>query len=78
MQWSNMLTFADNGDGIEENKKEAANYFKIAANKGNTEAITKYASILEKGDGIEADKAESNKYYRTAIDKGLGLTEFDS
>ena len=37
-----------NGDGIEMNKKEAAKYYKMAADNKDIESSVKYANMLNK------------------------------
>ncbi|KAK8836822.1 hypothetical protein M9Y10_037346 [Tritrichomonas musculus] len=66
---SSITTFAD----IlykDDNKPEAAYYFKMAADQGDDEAMFKYANMLRKGDGISFSKGRAVKYYKKAIDKG--------
>lgn len=58
------------GDGIPVDKKEAAKYFKMAADKGYSGAMFFYAEMLERGDGIPSDMKESHKYYQMAADNG--------
>ncbi len=41
-------------------------YIKMAADCGNTDAMKKFANILEKGDGIPVDIKEAKKYYKMA------------
>ena len=54
------------GDGIETNKKEAARYYKLAADKGNIDAMVNYAFMLEEGDGIEKNEKEAARYFKLA------------
>ena len=52
------------GDGIKMNKREAAKYFRMAANQGYDCSCYMYAKMLEEGDGIEANKKEAEKYFK--------------
>ena len=52
----NYAAILKDGDGISMNKKEAARYFKMAADKGQENAILNYATILKDGDGIAMNK----------------------
>lgn len=51
-----MLIKRIKGNGIQADKKEAAKYFKIGADKGNLNAMNNYGIMLKKGDGIKSDK----------------------
>lgn len=57
-----MLIKRIKGNGIQADKKEAAKYFKIDADKGNLNAMNNYGIMLKKGDGIKSDKKEAAKY----------------
>ena len=46
------------------NRSEAAKYFKMAADKGNKEAMSNYATIKYKGEIVPADKKEAAKYLK--------------
>ena len=62
-----MITYATmlyKGDGIAVNKKEAVRYYKMAADKGNENAMFIYAAMLYKGDGIAVNKIEAARYYK--------------
>lgn len=50
------------GESVEENKKLAAQYYKMAAKKGNSEVMNKYGEMLKYGDGIDMDRAEGERY----------------
>ena len=62
-EYANMLS---EGDGIEMNKKEAARYYKLAADKGDTESMNKYSEMLSKGNGIEKNLKEAARYLKLA------------
>lgn len=53
-----------------ENPTKDAKYFKIAADKGDTEATMEYARLLCTGDGVPKDFEEGEKYLRREIDRG--------
>lgn len=53
------------GKGTDVNKTEAAKWYKLAADNGNSHAMYKYAVMSELGEGIEA-----NKYQHKNIIKG--------
>ena len=54
---------------IGNHKKEAALYFKKAANLGDVFSMTFYAAIVFSGAGIPMNKEEAAKYYKMAADK---------
>lgn len=57
-------------DGILMNKRKSAIFFKIAADHGNIDAMTNYATILYNGEGVKIDKKEANYYFKIAANKG--------
>lgn len=58
------------GSGIDEDKKEAARMFKMAADLGDSEAMFRYGVMASNGHGIERNTKEAAKYYKMAIDLG--------
>ena len=42
----------------------------MAIDKGETNAMTNYADMLQKGDGIPKNTSEAVRYYKMASDKG--------
>ena len=52
------------GKDVDLNKKEAAKYYKMAADLGQSEAIHNYAMMLKKGEGIKVNKKEARKYMK--------------
>lgn len=65
VNYANMLL---NGDGIQMDKREAANYFRFAADKKNVDACCTLGKMLFKGDGIKVNMEDAFKYFSTAID----------
>lgn len=41
------------GEGVSRNKTEACQYYKMAADKGSTNAMVNYGSMLENGEGVQ-------------------------
>ena len=62
VQVDSHLTFSSK----EELMKEAAEMYKIAADKGNTDAMFSYAMCLSEGKGIEKNLIDSYKYFTNA------------
>lgn len=58
------------GEKVPIDKKKAAEYYKIAADKGSPSAMYNYAYMLQHGDGIPVNKSESIRYYKMAIEHG--------
>lgn len=57
------------GEGIDVNKREALNYFKISADAGNVDAMNYCGYILRNGDGVTLSKIDAFKYYKMAAEK---------
>lgn len=49
------------GEGVKENKKEAARYFKMSDERGNKNAMRNYSDLLNNSDEIEANKLGTYK-----------------
>lgn len=60
----------NHGIGVSVDYKEAARYYKLAADQGNLPGMSNYGVCLEMGCGVPMDKAEALKYYRRAADDG--------
>lgn len=61
---------AFDGDGVDQNYVEAANWYKMAAEKGHAPAQHSLALMYENGQGVTRDLAEAAKWYRMAADQG--------
>ena len=57
------------GDGIEENKKRASEFYIIADDNGNLKAMKKNGDILFYRDGIDTNKQEGQTYQKNAIEE---------
>ncbi|KAK8845146.1 hypothetical protein M9Y10_021328 [Tritrichomonas musculus] len=58
------------GNGIYKSRKDAANFFKMAAEKGHLAAMFKYGHMLYEGNGIPQNKSEAAHFFKMAADKG--------
>lgn len=58
------------GDGVEQSYVEAANWFRIAAEKGHAASQHNLAIMYENGEGFERDVAEAAKWYQKAAAQG--------
>lgn len=59
-----------NGQGITSDYKEAANWFRMAAEQGYDAAQFNLAIMYKLGQGVEMDQDESIKWLRLAADNG--------
>ena len=55
--------------GKNVNYSEAARYYKLAAERGNIDAMNSYAECLECGNGIEKNEKEAAKWYKLAAEQ---------
>jgi uncharacterized protein len=59
------------GKGVTQDLPEAAKWFRLAADKGNTEALSALGAIFhDGGKGVAQDYREAAKWYRLAAQKG--------
>lgn len=58
------------GDGIDIDKKSAANYIKMAVDNGHKDAIFCYALMLHNGDGVEKNSVKARAYLEMAAKNG--------
>ena len=65
------------GEGVEQNKKEAIDLLRKAADGGHGKAQYSLAVICDKGDGTPQDKQEAVKWYRKAAEQGHAQSQFD-
>jgi TPR repeat protein len=61
---------AYDGDGVEQDYVQAANWYKIAAEQGSARAQHNLALMYENGEGVPRDLAEAARWYRMAADQG--------
>ena len=66
-----------NGDGVEQDAKEAARWFRQAALQGNATAQYHLGLSLVNGHGAPANVVEGAQWYRKAADQGLAQAQFD-
>lgn len=52
-----------------ENPSEALKYYKQMADKGDIDAMYKYANMMQNGFGCKADKIEATKYSKMSADR---------
>ena len=59
-----------NGDGAEQDKKEAVQWFRKAAEQGFAEAQFYLGVCYKRGEGVEQDMEKAVKWYRKAAEQG--------
>lgn len=65
------------GDGVQADKRRAADLLKRAADMGHAPSMYSYAMMRDYGHGVEADKKEAARYYKMAADEGHIEAMFD-
>lgn len=60
-----------NCEGMNKNNKEASKYLRIAADKGNSEAMLLYGCMHYKGEDIPVNKTEGIKYIQSSAEKNV-------
>jgi TPR repeat protein len=58
------------GIGISVNPSEAAKYYKLSADQGNSSGQCDYACCLQSGIGVSMNPSEAAKYYKLSADQG--------
>jgi hypothetical protein len=58
------------GEGVKQNDREAAKYFKLAADEGNAEAQCNLGNFYLQGRGVKLDLGLAIKYHRLSADQG--------
>jgi TPR repeat protein len=58
------------GDGIERDLVQAARYFKLSADQGDSNGQSRYGACLHEGNGIAQDRVEAARYFKLSADQG--------
>ena len=66
----NLGAMYDNGDGVEEDDSEAANWYRLAANQGHVNAQFNLGVMYANGEGVEKNVAEAASWYQKAALQG--------
>ncbi|GHT40295.1 hypothetical protein AGMMS49921_01440 [Endomicrobiia bacterium] len=59
-----------NAKGVEQNYKEASNWFKKSAEQGNAKAQYNLGLMYDKGEGVKQDYKEAVDWYKKAALQG--------
>lgn len=65
------------GDGVKQDYKEAAKWYRLAADKSNTVAQTALGELYEVGQGVPKDEAEAARWYRAAAEQGYTPAQYN-
>jgi uncharacterized protein len=60
----------DEGFGVQKDAKQAAYYYRLAAEKGNADAQYSLGLSYAKGSGVRKDNAEAAKWLKLAAKQG--------
>jgi clan AA aspartic protease (TIGR02281 family) len=63
------------GDGVTQDYKEAAKWFRSAADKGNADGQMRLGFMYSKGEGVARDYRESAKWHRLAAQQGMARAQ---
>ncbi len=66
----NIAVKYENGDGVEQDYEIALEWYKKAADNGNTDAMYSIGCMFADGHGVEQDYAKAMEWYRNAADNG--------
>ena len=66
-----------NGEGVPQDVKQAANWFKLAAEKGDPEAEFALGLLYARGRGVEKDIAKAIELFTKAADSGQKHAQFN-
>lgn len=62
----------DHGEGVPQDGKEAAIWYRKAAEKGLAKAQYRMGMLTENGFGVDQDLKEAERWYRRAAGQGFG------
>jgi predicted small lipoprotein YifL len=65
------------GQGVEQDFKEAVNWYRKAADQGDVEAQFTLGLMYDTGEGVEQDFKEAVKWYQNAADQGYADAQYN-
>jgi len=71
----NLAVYYDNGDGVEKNLKQAAEWYRKAAEQGFAQAQNNLGVCYHNGEGIEQNMDEAVKWYKKAAAQGFAQAQ---
>ena len=60
----------DEGKGVQQDYKEAAKWYRLAAEQGDVDAQYNLALVYDQGKGVQQDYKEAVKWFRLAAEQG--------
>ena len=72
---SNLGVMYDSGEGVEQDFKEAAKWYRKAADQGEAMAQSNLGLMYHQGQGVEQDFKEALKWYQKAADQGNAMAQ---
>ena len=67
----NLGVMYQNGEGVQEDKREAVKWYRKSAEQGFANAQYNLGWMYSKGEGVEEDKREAVKWYRKSAEQGI-------
>ena len=62
--------------GVTKDEKEAVCYYKLAADQGNSFALSRLGDCYENGIGVDKDEEDAIHYYKLAADQGYTNAQY--
>jgi TPR repeat protein len=69
-------TMYENGQGVPQNYKEAARWYRLAADQGDGPAQSNLGTLYFTGRGVPQDFREAMRWFRLAADQGRALAQW--
>ena len=67
----------DLGKGVPQNYKEAAKWYRLAAEQGDAKAQYNLGVMYHKGQGVPQNYKEAAKWYRLAAEQGIAKAQYN-
>ena len=65
------------GQGVQQDYKEAAKWYRLSAEQGDADAQYNLASMYDEGHGVPQDYKEAVKWYRLSAEQGNALGQYN-
>ena len=73
----NLGVMYQNGEGVQEDKREAVKWYRKSAEQGFARAQYNLGSMYYNGEGVEEDKREAMKWYRKSAEQGHAVAQYN-
>ena len=74
---NNLADMYSNGEGVEQDYKEAVKWFTKAAEQGLADAQYRLGCMYNKGEGVEQDSKKAFDWYTKAAEQGHALAQYN-